>query len=461
MATIGFFAYFDRGDLNAGLKLASALREDGHTVFYVGFADSAAYLRTQGFAYTVVFAQHFPLGSYSEMLHDNALPAGLAKLRHMRRWALRFGAFCRALPEAGADELLAVLRDHTPDLMVFSGGEAFSEWPALIASSLGVRGVYLFSALTPIPHSRVPPVESALIPNGTVWGRASVACTWLAHACARQLRDKTLAALGLDVDLEHVTRALARRFGVAAEGSRRPPGAALTLPLPEMIPWPAELEFPGYQVENRYYIESSIELGRKQPDFAWAVLDARPVVLCALGTIPWVSANEYRVFFQTVIEAARSRPQWQWIIATGGTVSLDTLHDVPAHVHCVEHAPQLGLLERALFMIGHAGTNTIKECVYFGVPMLLYPLGADQPGNAARVVHHGLGLRGHFARVTTARLLRQIDELLHSSYIRSQLALARSRARALEEARPGLRLIQSMIGEVEQRPKTSEVLADS
>jgi len=40
--------------------------------------------------------------------------------------------------------------------------------------------------------------------------------------------------------------------------------------------------------------------------------------------------------------------------------------------------------------------NSITECIFSEVPMLVYPLSFnwDQPGNSARVVYHKLGLRG-------------------------------------------------------------------
>ena len=66
--------------------------------------------------------------------------------------------------------------------------------------------------------------------------------------------------------------------------------------------------------------------------------------------------------------------------------------------------PQLGLLQRASPMITNGGPGTVRECIWFRVPMIVAPCRYDQPGNAARVVRHGLGRRVSVKRVTVEQL---------------------------------------------------------
>jgi len=65
-------------------------------------------------------------------------------------------------------------------------------------------------------------------------------------------------------------------------------------------------------------------------------------------------------------------------------------------------------------MINHGGINTIKECIHENVPMLTYPLSPewDQPGNAARVVYHQLGLMGNIRRDTVKKMNVKLHSLL-------------------------------------------------
>jgi UDP:flavonoid glycosyltransferase YjiC (YdhE family) len=44
-------------------------------------------------------------------------------------------------------------------------------------------------------------------------------------------------------------------------------------------------------------------------------------------------------------------------------------------------------------VITHGGHGTVMKALIAGVPLVVVPLGRDQPGNAARVVHAGAGVR--------------------------------------------------------------------
>ena len=56
----------------------------------------------------------------------------------------------------------------------------------------------------------------------------------------------------------------------------------------------------------------------------------------------------------------------------------------------------------------------IKESIFYEVPMLVYPLDLhyDQSGNALKIEHHGLGLRGTFGFERTGDMRTKIIQLL-------------------------------------------------
>ncbi|XP_066287581.1 UDP-glucuronosyltransferase 2C1-like [Branchiostoma lanceolatum] len=62
--------------------------------------------------------------------------------------------------------------------------------------------------------------------------------------------------------------------------------------------------------------------------------------------------------------------------------------------------------------VTHAGSNGVYEALYHGVPMVCTPLGGDQPGNAARAVSRGLGVRLDFNTFTTETLHKAIIQVL-------------------------------------------------
>jgi len=56
--------------------------------------------------------------------------------------------------------------------------------------------------------------------------------------------------------------------------------------------------------------------------------------------------------------------------------------------------PQMAALENASFFLSHCGLSSAQESLYFGVPLICFPmmLEADQPTIAARVEELGVGL---------------------------------------------------------------------
>jgi UDP:flavonoid glycosyltransferase YjiC (YdhE family) len=86
--------------------------------------------------------------------------------------------------------------------------------------------------------------------------------------------------------------------------------------------------------------------------------------------------------------------------------------------------PQLRVLAEADVFITHAGFGSIKEAIYYGVPMLAYPLDPhyDQNGNALKLEYHGLGLRGAFAHGRSNDLKVKLLRILEGDTFRAKIA---------------------------------------
>jgi len=80
------------------------------------------------------------------------------------------------------------------------------------------------------------------------------------------------------------------------------------------------------------------------------------------------------------------------LVTTGPAIPVETI-DAPANVTVVERAPHSQILRHAKVAVTHAGHGTVMKALAAGVPMVALPLGRDQLDNAARVAHHGAGLR--------------------------------------------------------------------
>jgi UDP:flavonoid glycosyltransferase YjiC (YdhE family) len=62
-------------------------------------------------------------------------------------------------------------------------------------------------------------------------------------------------------------------------------------------------------------------------------------------------------------------------------------------VRVVRSAPHGPLIDRAAAVVTHCGHGTTLKALAAGVPMVCIPMGRDQDDTAARVVHHGAGVR--------------------------------------------------------------------
>jgi UDP:flavonoid glycosyltransferase YjiC (YdhE family) len=76
-------------------------------------------------------------------------------------------------------------------------------------------------------------------------------------------------------------------------------------------------------------------------------------------------------------------------------------------------------------VLTHGGHGTVIKALAAGVPLVVAPLGRDQPDNAARVVHAGAGLRvSKKAGVPALRdaLARVLDEPRYQAAARRMAA---------------------------------------
>ena len=150
-----------------------------------------------------------------------------------------------------------------------------------------------------------------------------------------------------------------------------------------------------------------------------------------LGLVGFSSTYQQQApLLQRVVDGLSSLP-------VRGVVTLGpTLHggDVtPSHnVEVIQSAPHGPILREASLAITHCGHGTVMKALAHGVPMVCIPMGRDQNDTAARIVHHGAGVRLS-PRSSATRIAAAAREVLDDPRFREN-AQRMSRAIA-EEAR--------------------------
>ena len=115
--------------------------------------------------------------------------------------------------------------------------------------------------------------------------------------------------------------------------------------------------------------------------------DRRPVVLVALSS----TFQDQAALLQRILDALATLPA-RGIATTGPALDPVSLH-APDNVAVVRSAPHRPILREASLVITHCGHGTTLKTLAAGVPMVCLPMGRDQDDTAARVVHHGAGVR--------------------------------------------------------------------
>ncbi|MDB4953089.1 MAG: hypothetical protein JWO36_658 [Myxococcales bacterium] len=391
MANILFVTLEETGHLTPTYPLARSLRDRGHAISYLPFAETAeglaqasSQIEAAGFS-----AHAIPYEAYGEVF---ATPRGpLRAFREMQGWrrlrdrfVSKVGLLVTQLSAARPFDLVIVDSMMSPAHLVLA---ATGFRAALFSTNLFFKN--------PGPWSTPP-----YIPGTQAWRIRRAKANALDWWRYRFLR-------GLAMPLT------AKAFR-AFDRARRDPFTGFI----EIVLCPREFEFPLAEPHpHRVYVGPSIDLERPaDPDFPWSRLEGGPIIYAAFGTMTGSYGKSVALVRRALIDAAARRPAWRVLLVGGDS------DDVPPNVVVVPKAPQIEVLSRANVMVTHAGLNSVKECIFFGVPMIAIPQAWDQIGNASRLTFHGLGLASSVSRCTADSLSAMLDEVLANSMYRERVA---------------------------------------
>ncbi|MEI7743563.1 MAG: glycosyltransferase [Chloroflexota bacterium] len=319
---ISFAANPALGHLLPLLPLAIAARDAGHDVVVLGGRSLEPVLAVSGLA-------HVEAGPADLPAVFAAVPesAGLTG-RHLAVtiWSKGFAGF---VAPAMADALLDLARTWRPDILIHDDSEQ-GTW--LAAESLG------------IPHIAL---------QATAW-----------RGVMRRLSVEPLGRIiervGLPADPD-----LARwhRHGYLATrpASLRNPEDPMPAGARDLRPVPLD------------------EVGFDVPAWLEAPRGARKRVAVTLGTV-----GPARAAGVAEIIAALAPLDAEIVATIGADLDPARLGPQPANVHVAAYLPMSRLLPACDLVVFHGGSGTMLAALGCGVPMLMLPIAADQPENAAR-----------------------------------------------------------------------------
>ena len=164
-----------------------------------------------------------------------------------------------------------------------------------------------------------------------------------------------------------------------------PPDPMLAMPSRSLVlsPFPPSLRDPAYPLPATAHAVRLMTLDGAADDAgpAWvADLDERATVYVTLGTVFPLESGD---LFARVVAGLRDLPV-HLVVTVGPDLDPLELGPQPANVHIERFIPQTALLPHCTLVVSHAGSGSVLGALAHGLPMVLIPLGADQPLNAAR-----------------------------------------------------------------------------
>lgn len=167
-------------------------------------------------------------------------------------------------------------------------------------------------------------------------------------------------------------------------------------------------------------------LGQRGTGEAWQPRRVdRPLVFISLGTTP---LNHRPDFFLMCLEAFAGTP-WQVAMAVGDRIKVFELGQTPDNVEVRGFFPQLDVLAHADVFLSHAGMNSTMEALYFGVPLVAFPLQPEQEANARRVEDLGLGRRLPAEALSPTLIRTVVTEVSNDQDIRRNMQAMKQRIR--------------------------------
>lgn len=270
-----------------------------------------------------------------------------------------------------ASDTAEVIEAFRPDCVV---ADAFMFGAAIAAQAAGLPVTLLLPNIWMLPSKGTPPIGLGFPLAKTSLGRARdatmVAMVNRAFRAGLPALNKARADVGLKPLSSFYDQALgadqilvlsSETFDYASPGV------------------PGNVRYVGPVLDDPDWVEPW------QPPWPADITD--PIVLVAFSS----TYQNQGPLLQRVVEAISGLHDWG--IVTLGQ-ALDTNEVRPtSNVSVVRSAPHAAILPSASAVVTHCGHGSTMRALTAGLPMVCIPMGRDQNDTAARVVHHGAGVR--------------------------------------------------------------------
>lgn len=403
------------GHFNGSLKLALLLKNAGYDIVYLNMGAFQTELKKYGFENINIeqFSRQFVLGKWQfslKLFFDTLFM--INKKEFFKDEELKFQLFKKSIDEISPD--LVLLDDQNMLKTIYY--EIFKAKVVCVDT---------------MPEScmidNIPPYTSFFVPTKSFLSKWICKLLWMRKIVENQwwLSKLQFNLTGTDnysvackiahqnnINLKSRTD-LKRGFNIGIKGIKH------------IIAAPAAFDFPHPQGGGMYNIGPLVDINRegeieksrynslKKNLDKFKEKRSGFMIYCSLGTITQGFQSRKKRFLLEMIKVATQYPSDLFVLSVGKDFNINELFPISENMYVFEFVPQVDLLQYCDIMITHGGMNTITECIFCEVPMLVYPLSPywDQPGNSARVVYHGLGLNGKINKDSAKNISNKLNRI--------------------------------------------------
>lgn len=431
------------GMLNASLALVAQLQQAGHRVTYASPANLCAPVTAQGIPYV--------------QLDPWVMQSGDPPMGRWQKWRTLKARQQRAVDALGVQGFVKTVKTLNPDLLLIDM-EMQPHIMAAVMAQLPIALLCQFLSIWQRPN--LPPIHTKIVPGeGWSGSRLAINLSWWRHRWNKWLEFQRERWRRMGLDWVSVSHRYAQQIGYPWQQPWRRGQWLLPYPhgkLPILCFNALELDFPHDPHPLMRYVGPMVLETRKESKVepsTEAVLEniftrcrnaGRQIIYCSCST--FVKSNQQ--FLQRLIAAVSNCSNWELILGLGGQLTVKDLPALPDNVHAFAWVPQLKVLQQANCAINNSGINSINECLYFGVPMLVYSLDRfDQNGDAARIAYYDLGIAGDIAHDSPEQIRDYIKSLLSDQRYQTQVKAMQKYYCRYEHENRAAQVVESLLNQ--------------
>jgi len=174
---------------------------------------------------------------------------------------------------------------------------------------------------------------------------------------------------------------------------------------------------------------------------AWLDRLARPTVYATLGTV--FNAESGDLFARLL--AGLGELAGGAVLTVGRQIDPVALGEPPSNVRVERFVPQAALLPRCDVVVNHAGSGSLIGALAHGVPLVMIPMGADQPLNAERCELLGAGVTLDAMRSTSREIAVAVSTVLDTPSYRDAAGRLRDEIEALPPVSATIPLLERLV----------------